>query len=49
MTFNKYFPDRIEAAKPALSKVDRAVLLRMATWISALMLITGYVLVWYFW
>ncbi|MBI2076748.1 MAG: hypothetical protein HYT80_00030 [Euryarchaeota archaeon] len=49
MTFNKHFPDRVEAPEGRLSRVDRAVYLRMATWVSLLMLITGYVLMWFFW
>ena len=47
--FNKHFPHRPEAAPPRFSNVDRAVFFRMATWISTLMLVTGYVLIYFLW
>lgn len=47
--FNKHFPDRPLAPPPRFSKLDRAVFLRMATWASLLMLITGYVLMYLLW
>ena len=47
--FNKHFPYRAEAPKARFTNVDRAVFLRMATWISTLMLITGYVMIYFLW
>jgi hypothetical protein len=48
--FNKHFPNRIEAPQAkGLSAVDRAVYFRMATWVSLLMLMTGYILIWVLW
>ena len=47
--FNKHFPDRADVPTRGLSPVDRAVFLRMATWVSLLMLITGYILIWFLW
>lgn len=49
MTFNKHFPHRVEEPRKGLSSLDRALLMRMATWISLLMLITGYVILWIYW
>lgn len=49
MSFNKHLPDRGETEPRRLGRVDRAVLLRMATWMSLLMLVAGYVLIWFHW
>lgn len=49
MSFNKHFPDRGDGERPRFSAVDRAVLLRLATWASLLMLATGYILIYLFW
>ena len=49
MTFNKHFPNRVEPAPTGLSKLDRAVMMRLATWASLLMLITGYVILFLVW
>ena len=47
--FNKHFPHRVDAPRAKFSNVDRAVFFRMATWISTLMLVTGYVLIYFLW
>lgn len=47
--FNKHFPYRQDAPKPKFTNVDRAIFLRMATWISTLMLVTGYVMIYFLW
>lgn len=47
--FNKHFPYRPEPPKPRFTNVDRAVFFRLATWASTLMLITGYVLIYFLW
>lgn len=49
MSFNKHFPGRGDGERPRVSAVDRAVLLRMVTWASLLMLATGYILMYVFW
>lgn len=49
MSFNKHFPHRVEPPRKGLSATDRALFMRMATWISLLMLITGYVILWAYW
>lgn len=47
--FNKHFPHRQDTPPAKFSNVDRAVFFRMATWISTLMLVTGYVLIYFLW
>jgi hypothetical protein len=47
--FNKHFPYRRPEPVPKFSNVDRAVFFRLATWISTLMLITGYVIIYVLW
>lgn len=47
--FNKHFPDRPEESSTLLSKLDRAIFFRLATYISTAMLIVGYVMIWLYW
>jgi hypothetical protein len=47
--FNKHFPHRIVEQPKGLTKLDRAVLFRMMTYMSTAMLIVGYVLIWVLW
>jgi hypothetical protein len=49
VTFNKHFPTRAEPVATGLSKLDRAVLMRLGTWVSLLMLVAGYVILFLVW
>ncbi len=44
MTFNKWFPGRVETRPPALTQAGRAWALRGAWYTSTAMLVVGYVL-----
>jgi hypothetical protein len=47
--FNKWFPDRASAERKGATPVTRAWLLRGAWYVSTLMLVAGYVLLFVYW
>lgn len=49
MTFNKWFPERVEPPQRRLSNEGRAWVVRGAWYVSTLMLMGGYVLVFALW
>jgi len=49
MSFNKWFPDRPPEPRRMTPNERRAFFLRSAWWISTLMLVTGYLLMFAFW
>lgn len=49
MTFNKWFPGRVQRPWAPTAAERRATAFRLAWWASTLMLVVGYVLAYVFW